>query len=197
MTSREGFDAYCLYLAINNHFHTESYDYFKYNGKVPAKLPAFLKRNDKYHFAKLAREHRDELRDFLVANLSQQKYYVKNLLDQECVDNYKEFKKKKQKLSYCIIQDMKYLQDVYNDIDVVLECEKGQHPPILKEYLGKKITAETFITFDSMFGIFEDFDELIQEQFIWPKERDKLTKLKPFIEVDRLKLRKQIREVWV
>ena len=48
-----------------------------------------------------------------------------------------------------------------------------------------------------MFGIFEDFDELIQEQFIWPKERDKLTKLKPFIEVDRLKLRKQIREVWV
>ena len=197
MTSREGFDAYCLYLAINNHFHTESYDYFKYNGKVPAKLPAFLKRNDKYHFAKLAREHRDELRDFLVANLSQQKYYVKNLLDQECVDNYKEFKKKKQKLSYCIIQDMKYLQDVYNDIDVVLECEKRQHPPILKEYLGKKITAETFITFDSMFGIFGDFDELIQEQFIWPKERDKLTKLKPFIEVDRLKLRKQIREVWV
>ena len=164
---------------------------------MPAKLPAFLKRNDKYHFAKLAREHRDELRDFLVANLSQQKYYVKNLLDQECVDNYKEFKKKKQKLSYCIIQDMKYLQDVYNDIDVVLECEKGQHPPILKEYLGKKITAETFITFDSMFGIFGDFDELIQEQFIWPKERDKLTKLKPFIEVDRLKLRKQIREVWV
>tara|TARA_R100000458_G_scaffold54998_1_gene58585 strand:- start:228 stop:821 length:594 start_codon:yes stop_codon:yes gene_type:complete len=197
MTSREGFDAYCLYLAINNHFHTESYDYFKYNGKVPAKLPAFLKRNDKYHFAKLAREHRDELRDFLVANLSQQKYYVKNLLDQECVDNYKEFKKKKQKLSYCIIQDMKYLQDVYNDIDVVLECEKGQHPPVLKEYLGKKITAETFITFDSMFGIFGDFDELIQEQFIWPKERDKLTKLKPFIEVDKLKLRKQIREVWV
>ena len=81
MTSREGFDAYCLYLAINNHFNTESYDFFKYNGKVPVKLPAFLKRNDKYHFAKLAREHRDELRDFLVANLSKEKYYVKNLLD--------------------------------------------------------------------------------------------------------------------
>ncbi len=197
MTSREGFDAYCLYLAINNHFNTESYDFFKYNGKVPVKLPAFLKRNDKYHFAKLAREHRDELRDFLVANLSQQKYYVKNLLDQECVDNYKEFKKRKQKLSYCVIQDMRYLQDVYTDIDVVLECVKGQHPPILKEYLGKKISAETFITFEYMFGVFGDFDELIQEQFIWPKERDKLTKLKPFIEVDKLKLRKQIREVWV
>ena len=197
MTSREGFDAYCLYLAINNHFHTESYDFFKYNGKVPVKLPAFLKRNDKYHFAKLAREHRDELRDFLVANLSQQKYYVKNLLDQECVDNYKEFKKKKQKLSYCVIQDMRYLKESYDDIDVVLESENGQHPPLLKEYLGKKIYPETIIFFDHMFGVFGDYDELIQETFIWPKERDKLIKLKPFVELDRLKLRKQVREVWL
>ena len=114
MTSREGFDAYCLYLAINNHFHTESYDYFKYNGKVPVKLPAFLKRNDKYHFAKLAREHRDELRDFLVANLSQQKYYVKNLLDQECVDNYKEFKKcLKNKI---FVKNFKNLEEILKEI---------------------------------------------------------------------------------
>jgi len=197
MTSREGFDAYCLYLAINNHFHTDSYDFFKYNGKVPVKLPAFLKRNDKYHFAKLVREHGDELRDFLVANLSQQKYYVKNLLDQECVDNYKEFKKKKQKLSYCVIQDMKYLKESYDDINLVLESENGQHPPLLKEYLGKKIYPETVIFFDHMFGVFGDYDELIQETFIWPKERDKLIKMKPFVELDRLKLRKQVREVWL
>jgi len=197
MTSREGFDAYCLYLAINNHFNTESYDFFKYNGKVPVKLPAFLKRNDKYHFAKLAREHREELKDFLVANLSKQKYYVKNLLDSECIENYKEYKKKKQKLSYCVIQDMRYLKDTYEDINIVLECENGQHPPILREYLGKKIEAETFIYFDYMFGIFTDYDELIQEQFIWPKEKNKLIKLKPFVELTRLQLRKKVREVWV
>jgi len=197
MTSREGFDAYCLYLAINNHFNTESYDFFKYNGKVPVKLPAFLKRNDKYHFAKLAREHREELKDFLVANLSKQKYYVKNLLDNECIENYKEYKKKKQKLSYCVIQDMRYLKDAYEDINIVLECENGQHPPLLREYLGKKIEAETFIYFDYMFGIFTDYDERIQEQFIWPKEKNKLIKLKPFVELSRLQLRKEVREVWV
>ena len=48
-----------------------------------------------------------------------------------------------------------------------------------------------------MFGVFEDYDELIQEQFIWPKERDKLVKLKPFVELDRLKLRKEVRDIWV
>tara|TARA_Y100000361_G_C11131754_1_gene329389 strand:- start:434 stop:1039 length:606 start_codon:yes stop_codon:yes gene_type:complete len=196
MTSREGFDAYCLYLAINNHFNTESYDYFKYNGKVPAKLPAFLKRNDKYHFAKLAREHRDELKDFLVANLSKQKYYVRNLLDRECEDNYKEFKKRKQKLTYMISEEMRYMYDKYDTLEKVLEVESGQHPPILKEYLGKNITAETFISFDLMFGIFEDYDEMIQEQFIWPVTKTRLSKLKPFIEYEKTKLRLTMREIW-
>ena len=96
MTSREGYDTYCLYLAINNHFHTESYDYFKYNGKVSAKLESFMKRKDKYHFAKLARKYNGELKDFLVANLSKKKYYVAELLDQECEKNYLEFKNRKQ-----------------------------------------------------------------------------------------------------
>ena len=81
MTSREGYDAYCLYLAVNNHFNTDSYDYFKYAGKTSVKLETFLKRKDKYHFAKLARKYHVELLDFYVANLSRGKFYVKNLLD--------------------------------------------------------------------------------------------------------------------
>jgi len=197
MTSREGFDAYCLYLAINNHFNTESYDFFKYNGKVPVKLPAFLKRNDKYHFAKLAREHRDELRDFLVANLSIQKYYVKNLLDNECVDNYKQFKKRKQKLTYKITEDMRYLYDKYDTLDTILEVQNGQHSVILREFLGNNICPETFIAFDNMFGIFGDYDELIQEQFIWPKTKNKLVKLKPFIEYEKEKLRTVMKGIWL
>jgi len=197
MTSRQGFDAYCLYLAINNHFNTESYDFFKYRGKVPVKLPAFLKRNDKYHFAKLAREHRDDLKDFLVANLYKQKYYGRNLLEPECADNYKAFKKRKQKLTYTITEDMRYLQDKYEHIDITLDSKNGQHPPILKEFLGSKITAETFIAFDMMFGVFEDYNEMIQEKFIWPKENNRLTKLKPFIEFEQVKIRMIMKDIWI
>ena len=32
MTSREGYDAYTLYLGIKLHFYSESYDFIKYNG---------------------------------------------------------------------------------------------------------------------------------------------------------------------
>ena len=92
---------------------------------------------------------------------------------------------------------MRYLYDKYDTLENVLEVENGQHPVILKEYLGKNVTAETIIAFDLMFGVFGDYDELIQEQFIWPQHKKKLTKLKPFIEYERDKLRTVMREIWI
>ncbi len=197
MTSREGFDAYCLYLAINNHFHSESYDYFKYNGKVSAKLNAFLKRNDKYHFAKLARKYHTELKDFLVANLSKQKYYVRNLLDQECEQNYKEFKKIKQKQTYAITEDMRYLFDKYEELDVVLGIKEGQHSNLLREYLGGRINAVTLIAANEVFALFDDYDNMITEQFIWPRERKKLDNLAPFLELEHRKLQTILQGIWI
>ena len=197
MTSREGYDAYCLYLAVNNHFHTDSYDYFKYAGKTSVKLETFLKRKDKYHFAKLARKYHTELKDFYVANLYKQKYYVRNLLEQECDKNYKEFKKKKQKLTYIVMEDMRYLFDKYKHIDMCIGIKDGQHSNILREYLGGRITAETFIAVDKIFNIFKDYDSMISESFIWPKERKRLDKLTPFLEFERKKVMTILKGIWL
>ena len=197
MTSREGYDAYCLYLAVNNHFNTDSYDYFKYAGKTSVKLETFLKRKDKYHFAKLARKYHTELKDFYVANLYKQKYYVRNLLEQECDKNYKEFKKKKQKLTYIVTEDMRYLFDKYKHIDMCVGIKDGQHSNILREYLGGNITAETFIAVDKIFNIFKDYDSLISEVFIWPKERKRLDKLTPFLEFERKKVMTILKGIWL
>ena len=197
MTSREGYDAYCLYLAVNNHFHTDSYDYFKYAGKTSVKLKTFLKRKDKYHFAKLARKYHTELKDFYVANLYKQKYYVRNLLEQECDKNYKEFKKKKQKLTYIVTEDMRYLFDKYKHIDMCVGIKDGQHSNILREYLGGKINAETFIAVDKIFNIFKDYDSMISESFIWPKERKRLDKLTPFLEFERKKVMTILKGIWL
>jgi len=197
MTSREGYDAYCLYLAINNHFHTESYDYFKYNGKVSAKLESFMKRKDKYHFAKLARKYNGELKDFLVANLSRQKYYVRDLLEMECEKNYIEFKNRKQKLTYLITEEMRYLFDKYKHIDFCIGIKDGQHSNILREYLGGRIAAETLVAADKIFGIFNDYDTMMNEKFIWPKERKRLDSLAPFLELEHKKLQTVLQGIWL
>ena len=197
MTSREGYDAYCLYLAINNHFHSDSYDYFKYNGKVSAKLESFMKRKDKYHFAKLARKYNDELKDFLVANLSKKKYYVRELLEQECEKNYITYKKMKQKMTYAITEEMRYLFDKYKQLDICLGIKDGQHSNILREYLGGKIKAETLVAADKIFGIFRDYDTMVSENFIWPKTRKRLDNLAPFLELENKKLQTVLQGIWI
>ena len=197
MTSREGFDAYCLYLAINNHFYSDSYDYFKYNGKVSAKLESFMKRKDKYHFAKLSRKYNDELKDFLVANFSKKKYYVRDLLEMECEKNYTEFKKRKQKLTYLITEEMRYLFDKYKHIDFCIGIKDGQHSNILREYLGGRIAAETLVAADKIFGIFNDYDTMVNENFIWPKTRKRLDSLAPFLELEDKKLQTVLQGIWL
>ena len=197
MSSREGYDAYCLYLAINNHFYSDSYDYFKYNGKVSAKLESFMKRKDKYHFAKLSRKYNDELKDFLVANFSKKKYYVRELLEQECEKNYITYKKMKQKMTYAITEEMRYLFDKYKHIDICLGIKDGQHSNILREYLGGRIKAETLIIADKIFDIFKDYDNMVTENFIWPRERKRLDRLAPFLELEHKKLMVILQGIWL
>ena len=197
MSSREGYDAYCLYLAINNHFYSDSYDYFKYNGKVSAKLESFMKRKDRYHFAKLARKYNDELKDFLVANFSKKKYYVRELLEMECEKNYIEFKKRKQKLTYLITEEMRYLFDKYKHIDFCIGIKDGQHSNILREYLGGRIAAETLVAADKIFGIFTDYDSMVSENFIWPKTRKRLDSLAPFLDLEDKKLQTVLQGIWL
>src|SRR6056300_578565 len=86
----EGLNAYKTYLAIRNHFNTD-YDYFKYNGKLKVSNDSFLKRRDKFFFAKLERNYRNnELVYFFVANfLDNDSSWSGSLVGSESEKKYK------------------------------------------------------------------------------------------------------------
>jgi len=63
------FDIYTYYLAIKQHFTRESYDFFKYHGRVSASARAFESRRDKYYFDKLAKVR--DAKGFILANVSE------------------------------------------------------------------------------------------------------------------------------
>ena len=130
----EGFNAYKLYLAVKNHF-TTNYDFFKYNGKVNAKEDSFLKRRDKFFFAKLQRKYNnDQLRDLFVSNFADgEDFWIGNVLTQKAESVYTEWKARQMKLSYILEQDLKFLLDYYNernlDFNSLFVMENGD--PIL------------------------------------------------------------------
>jgi len=161
MTSREGYDAYTLYLGIKLHFYSTDYNFVKYNGKVKADINSFVKRKDKYHFGKLYKKYKQNLQDFYIANLSVYDLWAGDLLENECEKRYMEWKKRQQK--------------------TLLKVNKGQHPRLLKAYLGKEISLETLCIMDEIIGFSTDWERLIQEKIVYPEVHNKINKYKAFL----------------
>jgi len=194
MTSREGYDAYTLYLGIKLHFHSKDYDFIKYNGKVKSDINSFLKRKDKYHFGKLFKTHKQELQDFYIANLSLKDLWAGDLLDNECVKVYKDWKNRNQKLTYLFETEVADLLRKRN-INKVLEVKNGQHPILLKEFLGKKISLETMCILDEIISFTKDWERLISENLVYPDVQNRINKYKSFVSVDIEKYKKVLVEL--
>tara|TARA_B100000902_G_scaffold398054_2_gene463617 strand:- start:584 stop:1174 length:591 start_codon:yes stop_codon:yes gene_type:complete len=196
MTSREGYDAYTLYLGIKLHFHSKDYDFIKYNGKVKSDINSFLKRKDKYHFGKLFKTHKQELQDFYIANLSLKDLWAGDLLDNECVKVYKDWKNRNQKLSYLFETEVSDLLRKKN-INQVLEVKNGQHPILLKQFMGKKISLETICIMDEIIGFTKDWERLISETLVYPDIQNRINKYKSFISVDYKKYKDLLKELCI
>tara|TARA_B100001113_G_scaffold351598_1_gene351035 strand:- start:268 stop:864 length:597 start_codon:yes stop_codon:yes gene_type:complete len=180
MTSREGYDAYTLYLGIKLHFYSEGYDFVKYNGKVKADINSFGKRKDKYHFGKLSRKYKQNLQDFYIANLSVYDLWAGDLLENECEKRYMDWKKRQQKLTYMFETEVNDQLRKYK-INTLLKVNKGQHPRLLKAYLGKEISLETLCIMDEIIGFTQDWIRLINEKVVYPEVHNKINKYKSFL----------------
>ena len=194
MTSREGYDAYTLYLGIKLHFINEEYNFIKYNGKVKADIKSFLKRKDKYHFAKLYKTYKDDLQDFYIANLSVRDQWAGDLLNEDADRVYKDWKKRNQKLSYLFETEVSDQLRKYK-IDTLLKVNKGQHPRLLKAYMSKQISIETICIMDEIIGFTKDWDKLISEKIVYPEISIRINKYKSFVQFDHDKYKRKLIEL--
>ena len=194
MTSREGFDAYQLYLGIKLHFHSDKYNFVTYNGKVKADINSFLKRKDKYHFGKLYKTYKTELQDFYIANLSTKDLWAGDLLNEEAERTYKQWKKRQQKLYYMFETEVSDLIRK-RDIKKVIEIKNGQHPILLKEFMKKSVSMETMCILDDIIGFLPTWDRLIGERVIYPDLQNRIKKYKSFVSYDFKKYRERLIEL--
>ena len=95
------------------------------------------------------------------------------------------------------MEDMRYLFDKYEQIEKCIGIKEGQHSNILREYLGGRVNVATIIAADKIFGIFNDYDSMISENFIWPNERKRLDNLAPFLDLEHKKLQTMLKGIWL
>ena len=89
---------------------------------------------------------------------------------------------------------MEKLLTIAENFDIIFNCTDGNHPKILKAYLGKKISLETLVIFDKLLDYREQFDKDITETFIWKNVSHLLMKYTPFVNVDVRKCKKMLLE---
>jgi hypothetical protein len=194
----EGMKAYSRYQALKLHF-TSDYDFVKYGGKIRTiSQEAFLKRKDQFLFRKLERKYNDdELTKFFVANFVSNAgvRWVGEMNGPESEKVYLNWLKRMEAFSYFLKQDLQYIEDNVDKPRMVLTTN-GEHPQLLKLYLGGKVSAETIIAFDKVIDTLDTWNRIIADTIVWPEVYKQLNKYKPFVSVDKDSIKKVMRDVF-
>ena len=193
MDARFGYESYKLYLGIKLHYNSD-YDFNKYNGKVSASFESFLKRSDKFQFSKLRKQHRENLKDFYIANFMHKDYWIGDLFGEEAKENYTEWKKYNQSLLYCFEKDIRYLNSLEGVLDNLFNTDSSSHPIIVSSILSKSISFATGVLLDSLIRWSSSVN--ITEKYVWPELQRRIQKTQGFIGYNNKKLKEKVLEIY-
>jgi hypothetical protein len=190
------FETYQTYLSLKSHFTNPKYDFFKYGGKSRATVASFNKRKDKYFFEKSSRKYSDkEIINFLLSNFiasdNPQNIWIGEIINSG-ERTYAEWMKRQQSLSYLFKEQS---EELFSQIKLedAFNCSRG-HPPILKKFLGGKISLETLVIYEVIFRFGKTFDNKLSDP-VWETTSLKISKYKPFLNINAFQYKKLLREI--
>ena len=157
-----------------------------------------MKRNDRFFFRKLSKKYdKEELIEFYVSNFIISNNWVGNLVSQESEDNYVQFKKRRESLSYHFDNELRWLVDHCRDRDLELNklllVEDGNHPLLLKLLLQKKISIETIIIMDDVLKFIRYWNARLDD-IVWEEKKQLISNYRQFLSYDKFSYRKKLKE---
>ena len=183
----EPIDVYLMYCAMKAHFSKNDYDFFTYKGKSRVPRNSFYKRKDRGFFVKLSRKYSEEdLKNYLVANfIMDRRGYVANFND----ENYEQWKEKRSNFYNIFTNEIRPLVKNFNPL---FEVKKSEHPILLKEYLGKRLSLETLIILDDLVKFSNTWDNRMSEDYIWFDLKKLMNNYKRFLTINKNQYRIQL-----
>jgi hypothetical protein len=190
----EPIDVYLMYCAMKAHFGKGDYDFVTYKGKTRIKRDTFYKRKDRSFFVRLARKYKteQEIQNYFVSNfIKDKKGYIANFTD----ENYESWKLKRKNFFEIFEVEMKPLVESFENLYVV---ENRQHPKLMREFLGGRVSLETLIILDELVGYGTTWIEEMKDDIIWIDLNNLMDNYERFLTIDqeqyRIRLLKLIEE---
>jgi len=178
------FESFKLYNALKLHFESDSYDAIKYNFKTNVKATSFLKRKDKYFFAKIARQYEKDLMGYYIANFKHGISYVGDMINEVGEDNYTNHKRIRESIHRVFSVDINRLTEEDCSFDELFESVDGQHPLVIQIWMQEDISLETVVILNSILGFIPRESKKISDTIIWPDIQRKIDKYGPFVKYD-------------
>ena len=181
----EAIDTYLMYCALKAHFGKTDYDFVTYHGKTRIKRDSFYKRKDRSFFVKISRKYKTEenIKNYFVSNfIKDGKGYVSNFSD----ENYEEWKDKRANFYNQFTLEIAPLVKNFNPLFVIKDDE---HPLLLKEYLGKRVSLETLIILDELVEFSKTWNKKLSEDYIWQDIKKLMNNYKRFLTLDKERYR--------
>ena len=190
----EPVDVYMMYCAMKAHFGKGNYDFIDYKGKTKITRNSFYKRKDRYFFVKLSRKYdtEEEVKNYLISNfIKDKKGYIANFND----ENYESWKLKRPGFFSMFLVEMKPLVDAFENLFAV---ENKQHPKLMKEFLGGRVSLETIIILNELVDYEQSWNKELKDDIVWQDLNKLMTNYKRFLTIDvkryRIQLLKLIEE---
>ena len=178
-------DVYLMYCAMKAHFGKTDYNFIKYGGKSRVSRNSFFKRKDRYFFVKLSKKYKteNEIRNYFVANfMMEQRGYVANFND----ENYEKWQNRQNNFHDIFTSE---IQPMIQDFNSLFEIKKSEHPKLMKEYLGKRISLETLIILDELVEYSKKWNEHLKDDLLWPDLKKLMNNYKWFLTFDKKQYR--------
>jgi len=173
-------ETYKLYTALHSHF-TSNYDFFKYGGKTRATVHSFEKRKDKWHLAKLGK-HPEPMNVMISNFIKHEVHWAGDLLTEEAKSTYQAWKIRNDSLTYTFKEDLKKLEDNFNNNFTVID---GEHPTLMRLYLRDHISPETLCILMQITGCTKLWEKNLSDvDPIWEDIKLLSEKYTPFIKYD-------------
>jgi hypothetical protein len=177
----EPIDVYLMYCAMKAHFGKGDYDFVTYKGKTRIKRDTFYRRKDRSFFVRVSRKYKteQEIQNYFVSNfIKDKKGYIANFND----ENYESWKLKRQGFFDLFDVEMKPLVDAFEDLFTVTN---GQHPKLMREFLGGRVSLETIIILDELVNFGPDWNKQLEDDIIWIDLRNLMNNYKRFLTIDQ------------
>ncbi len=180
-----GFEAYRLCHSLKLHFNTDSYDYFKYNGKTNVSQKSYRKRREfpTIYESLSSRYKDDKLMEYFVANIVDGDPNA-GIYGNEGDEKYLKWKRNIQNITYTFSQQIEDLLEKVNHFDDLFKVVGGNNPVLLQHYYWGDVSIETFIIMNKVLNFFPQFSRELDDEYRWPNVKRRCEKYAKFLDID-------------